>query len=72
MRNAKLMDETELRVKALDALNKALGPGEALRFLGMLRRDATDYVKVSRLLYKGQTVDQIFARARKQWRKQTG
>jgi hypothetical protein len=49
---AKAIDESELRVIGIDALNKALSPAEALRFLALLRREPTDYVDVSKGLYE--------------------
>ena len=36
--------DSELRVSGIEALNHALGATGALRFLGMLHRDPTDYV----------------------------
>ena len=62
------MDEAKLRVLGIDALNKALGPAEALRFLALFHREPTDYVEVSRKLYEGQSVEEIFKRARDSWR----
>lgn len=62
-----IMDDTEVRVRGIEILNQALGPATALRFLALLHREPTDYVEVSRRLYEGQTVDDIFERARKQW-----
>ncbi len=64
----KAIDESELRVIGIDALNKALGPAEALRFLALFHREPTDYVDVSRKLYENQSVDEIFKRAKEQWR----
>ena len=61
------MDEAELRVTGIDALNKALGPAEALRFLALFRSEPTDYVEVSRRLYENQSVEEIFKRARENW-----
>lgn len=49
-------------------LNLNLGPTGALRFLTLLHREPTDYVEISRRLYEGQTIDEIFERARKQWK----
>jgi hypothetical protein len=63
-----LLDDTEIRFKGIEALNKALGPSAALRFLTMLHRDPTDYVEISRRLYEGQTIDEIFERAEKNWK----
>jgi hypothetical protein len=65
---AKAIDESELRVIGIDALNKALGPSEALRFLALFHREPTDYVEVSKKLYENQSVDEIFKRAKEHWR----
>ncbi len=62
------MDDTQIRIKGIETLNKALGPTAALRFLTLLHREATDYVEVSNRLYKGQTIDEIFERAKKHWK----
>jgi hypothetical protein len=60
---AEVFDDTEIRFKGIEALNKALGPSAALRFLTLLHRDRTDYVEISRRLYQDQSVDEIFERA---------
>ncbi len=65
---AKAMDEAELRVLGIEALNKALGPAEAMRFLALFHREPTDYVEISKKLYEGQTVEEIFKRAKQNWR----
>ncbi|HMV50888.1 MAG TPA: hypothetical protein PLD20_20940 [Blastocatellia bacterium] len=67
MEKVEVMTDAELRVNGIDALNKALGPAAALKFLSLLHRDSTDYVEISRRLYDGQTVDEIFDRAKKNW-----
>jgi hypothetical protein len=64
----KAMDEAELRLLGIEALNKALGPAEALRFLALFHREPTDYVEISKKLYEGQTVKEIFRRAKENWR----
>jgi hypothetical protein len=68
MRKAKIMNDTEIRMSGIDALNRALGPAAALRFLSLLHREPTDYVEISQRLYGGQTIDEIFDRAKKQWK----
>jgi hypothetical protein len=68
MEKAKIMDDTEIRVSGIEALNKALGPSAALRFLTLLHREPTDYVDISRKLYEGQTIEEIFERAKKHWK----
>jgi len=62
---AKIIDDTKIRLSGIEALNKALGPAAALRFLTLLHREPTDYVEISRQLYKGQTIEEIFERAKK-------
>lgn len=62
-----VMDDTEIKILGIEALNKSLGPAAALRFLALLRRDPTDYVEISRRLYEGQELDEIFERAREHW-----
>ncbi len=64
----KTMDEAEVKLRGIEALYKILGPSAALRFLTLLHRESTDYVKISRRLYKEQTIDKIFKRAKKQWK----
>lgn len=64
---AKAIDEAELRVLGIEALNKALGPAEALRFLALFHNEPTDYVEISKKLYEGQTVEEIFKRAKEHW-----
>jgi len=68
MEKARTMDDTEIRISGIEALNKALGPAAALRFLTLLHREPTDYVEISRRLYEGQTIEEIFERAREHWK----
>ncbi len=69
MVNMEVVDDAEIRIKGIEALNQALGPSAALRFLTLLHREPTDYVEISRRLYEGQSVDEIFERAKKHWKK---
>ncbi len=64
----KIMKDSEIKLKGIEALNKSLGTTAAWRFLTMLHREPTDYVAVSRRLYARQSVDEIFARAKKHWK----
>lgn len=68
MKKKKIMNDAEIRISGIEALNKALGPTVAFRFLTLIQREPTDYVKISRRLYKGQTLDNIFDRAKKHWK----
>ncbi len=63
-----IMDDTEIRIKGIEVLNQTLGYSSALRFLSLFYREPTDYVQISRRLYEGQTVEEIFERAKKHWK----
>jgi hypothetical protein len=65
----KTMNDTEIKFKGIETLNKTLGPSAALRFLTLLHREPTDYVEISKRLYEGQKIDDIFTRAKKHWKK---
>ncbi len=67
MNKVAVLSDTELRIRGIEVLNKSLGVAVALRFLSLLHREATDYVTISRRLYEGQTIDDIFERARENW-----
>ncbi len=61
------VNDTELRIKGIEALNRDLGPVLALRFLSLLHHEPTDYVEVSRRLYAGQNIDEIPRPGRETW-----
>lgn len=63
-----ILDDVEIRVSGIEALNRALGHTGALRFMTLLVREPTDYVHISRRLYEGQTVQDIFRRAKATWK----
>jgi glucan biosynthesis protein len=62
------LSDTELKVTGIEALNKALGAAGAYRFMTLLHNEQTDYVEISRRLYEGQSIDDIFVRARTEWK----
>lgn len=51
------MNETEIRIRGIDALNKALGFETTLEFLTMLREEPADYAEICKRLYQVQTID---------------
>ena len=61
------LNDTELLVAGIEALSKALGAANAYRFMTLLHNETTDYVEISRRLYDGQSIDDIFARAKTEW-----
>jgi hypothetical protein len=65
---AKTMNDTQIKFRGIEALNESLGPTAALRFLTLLHREPTDYVKLSKNLYRKQSIDGIFERAKKNWK----
>ncbi len=65
---AKMMDDTELKLKGIEVLNKALSASDALKFLTLLHHAPTDYLKISKRLYQGQTIDEVFMRAKRHWK----
>ncbi len=67
MSDADAMDDAEIRARGLDALYNALGSARAHKFLAIFHREPTDYVEISRRLYEGQTLEEIFERAKKEW-----
>jgi hypothetical protein len=60
------MDDAEIRARGLEALYRALRPARAHKFLAMFHREPTDYVEISRRLYEGQSIEEIFDRAKKE------
>ena len=41
-----IMDDTEIKVKGINALYKSLGSAAAMRFLTLLHKTPTDYVEI--------------------------
>jgi hypothetical protein len=62
------MNDAQLRVKALTTLRKELGMAATLRFLALMNQNSTDYVELSRQIYEGQQLDEIFSRAKQNWK----
>jgi hypothetical protein len=52
---------------AISALNQELGVAGTLRFLALIHQSPTDYMEISCHLYEGQSLDDIFARAKENW-----
>ena len=67
MDQQKIMNDTEIRMKGIEALQKSLGAAATLRFLTLRHREATNYVEVSHKIYEEQTIDEIFERAKQNW-----
>ena len=39
-----------------------------LRFLALINQNPTDYVEISQQIYEGQRLDEIFSRAKQNWK----
>lgn len=68
MEKVKEMNDTEIIINGIEVLNKTLGVTNALRFISLMHNEPTDYVEISQRLYDGQTIDEIFDRAKKNWK----
>ncbi|KAM3103472.1 hypothetical protein ACKFKF_00250 [Phormidesmis sp. 146-12] len=62
------MNDTQLRVKPIAALKKELGMAATLRFLALINQNSTDSVEISRQIYEEQQLDEIFSRAKENWK----
>jgi hypothetical protein len=62
------INDVQLRVKAIAALKKELGTAATLRFLALMQQNQTNYSEISRQIYEDQSLDEIFARAKQNWR----
>jgi hypothetical protein len=62
------INDSQLRVKAIAALKKELGMAATLRFLALMNQNSTDYVEISRQIYEEQQLDEIFSRAKENWK----
>jgi len=69
MEKTKEISDIELLISGIEILNKSLGVTNALRFLSLLHNEPTDYVEISKRLYDGQTIEEIFERAKNNWNK---
>jgi hypothetical protein len=69
MEKAREMNDSELIISGIEILNKSLGVTNALRFLSLLHNEPTDYVEISQRLYDGQSLEEIFERAKTNWNK---
>lgn len=55
--------DTALECEAMDALVRALGMAETVRFLRLVKREAVDYTEWRRDLWKDKTIDEIYEAA---------
>lgn len=47
----KVINDTKIRVRDIEVLNKALGIAAAIEFIALMHRELTDYVQISQRLY---------------------
>ncbi len=63
------MNDAKIRVRGIRALHQELGVAATLKFLALVHQSPTDYVQISRQIDEGQQLDEIFARARQNWKR---
>ena len=65
---ANAREEEKLKVTGIEALNKALGPERARELLALIHCEPMSWIEISKMLYEGQSVEEIFKRAKEHWR----
>ena len=58
-----MITDTEIRVKGMEALSKAIGLVEAERFISLIQREPFDYTKWRQNLFEGMTIEEISSEA---------
>jgi hypothetical protein len=61
------LNDAQLRFKAPATLKKELGMAATLRFLALMNQNSTNYAEISRQIYEGQELDEVFSRAKQNW-----
>ena len=64
-----MSSDTEIRVKGMQALIKALGPVDSARFVSLALREPFDYTKWRQEHFADETLDSLFEKVRKSQRK---
>ncbi|MDX2230463.1 MAG: hypothetical protein NW220_12555 [Leptolyngbyaceae cyanobacterium bins.349] len=62
------MNDAQLRVRVIATLKQELGMAATLRFLALINQNSTDYVEIFRQIYEEQQLDEIFSRAKQNWK----
>jgi len=60
-----MITDTEVKVKGFKALMDSLGSVDAERFISLIQREPFDYTKWQRMLWEGQSVEEISRNAMK-------
>lgn len=58
-----MMTDTELKIKGLEILTKALGAVDAEKFVTLIMREPFDYTKWRRQLWPTETVEELSGKA---------
>ncbi len=67
----KMVSDAEITRKGLNVLFKELGEPDAIRFLSQISYEKRDYLKLQEELFKGMTVEDIYNKAQKYFKKKT-
>ncbi|MCX7110195.1 MAG: hypothetical protein NTX45_08715 [Proteobacteria bacterium] len=60
-----MRSDTLIRHDGIQALRERLGPVEAERFIVLINRESFDYTKWQKTLWQNESVDELFAMAKK-------
>jgi two-component sensor histidine kinase len=63
-----VINDAQLRIRAIAALKQELGMANMLRFLALIHQSPTDYVDISKQLYDNQSLSEIFIRSKGNWK----
>ena len=64
-----MISDEEIQTKGMKVLIEALGLVDSARFVGLVRKDISDYTKWRRHLFEGMALEEINAEAIKHWMK---
>ena len=60
-----MRSDTIIRHDGIQALRERLGPVEAERFIALINRESFDYTEWQQTLWQNESVDDVFAMAKK-------
>jgi hypothetical protein len=65
----KMVSDIEIKKKGINILFKELGEADAIRFLSQISYEKRDYLKLQEKLFKGMTIEDIYKKAQKYFKK---
>ncbi len=62
-----MMTDSQIMIKGMDALINSIGIVESEKFVSLILRESGDYTEWRKDLFKGKTLKEINAEAKKWW-----